>query len=504
MSTPLLVDKTTGQKRAYAVDALRGIAILMMVLSSVEPVGVHNSLPSFMYHCQVPPPYFNFNPIPGISWVDLVFPFFLFSMGAAIPFAMGRRMEKGTPWYKLVGSTLLRGLILSLFAFYVEHIRTGVVDGKYTAGMAGSCLQMFLIGTGGFLFLFPALGRLPSQWKPSTQFMVKAAGWFAAIALMFVVRYNPAISLAKKATFSLDKFDVIIMILANVAVYTTFIYMMTRKNLLLRLGFLGGIMAMRLSEGLPGWVKSFEANFPIPYLANINGYIGHLSGIGSIIASVLSTINSFFTISIIEYGFLTIFGTIVGDRILEWMNTPETKKSEQLTWAKGRFTGLALLLFGTIVLSMIMLKGRHVVELVLLLIPILALVNYLVRNPISNMEKLIHDVYKWGAYMLAIGMIFEPYEGGIKKDGATMSYYFVAGGLAILMLLFFTIVIDVFKKKNVVQLLIDNGQNPMIAYTAGGNFVGTILVVLGINAYVKSTLTTPWPLFEIRCVLSPC
>jgi predicted acyltransferase len=492
----LMPIKATGQKRAEALDALRGIAILMMVLSSVEPAGVCNYLPSFMYHAQVGPPRFEFTPqIAGISWVDLVFPFFLFSMGAAIPFALGRRMEKGTPWHKLAGSILLRGLLLSLFAIYVEHIRTGCVDPKYTAGMAGGAFQVFLIGTGGFLLLFPALGRLPSHWKPATRYWVKAAGWLAAIGLMFLVRYDPTISLAKKATFSLARFDIIIVILANVAIYTSFIYMLSRKNLLLRLGFLGGIMAMRLSEGSTGWVKSFQANFPIPCL-------GRLDFLGTLACSIFSTINSFFALSIMEYGFLTIFGTIVGDRILQWMNTPGTPQSERPSWTTGRFKGLALLLFGLTLLCLFLLKGRYVVQLVLLLIPLLTLLNYLARKPLSSLETLIHDISKWGIYMLAVGMLFEPYENGIKKDPPTMSYFFISGGLAILMLLFFTILIEVLKKKSAMRVLIDNGQNPMIAYTAGGNFIGTILVVTGIDAFMKHTLTTPWPYFGYSVVFT--
>ena len=71
------------QQRNQCLDALRGFAILAMVLSSSIAFGI---LPAWMYHAQVPPPYHVYKPeIPGITWVDLVFPFFLFSIGAAIP-----------------------------------------------------------------------------------------------------------------------------------------------------------------------------------------------------------------------------------------------------------------------------------------------------------------------------------------------------------------------------------------------------------------------------------
>ena len=65
-------DKLKNTNRAHALDALRGFAILTMVLSGVIPYKV---LPSWMYHAQIPPPSHQFNPdLPGLTWVDLVFP----------------------------------------------------------------------------------------------------------------------------------------------------------------------------------------------------------------------------------------------------------------------------------------------------------------------------------------------------------------------------------------------------------------------------------------------
>lgn len=80
-------------ERSYALDAFRGYAILTMVLSGCVVFGI---LPAWMYHAQTPPPSNLFNPdIPGITWVDLVFPFFLFAMGAAFPFSINKRLERG-------------------------------------------------------------------------------------------------------------------------------------------------------------------------------------------------------------------------------------------------------------------------------------------------------------------------------------------------------------------------------------------------------------------------
>ena len=76
-----------------------------------------------------------------------------------------------------------------------------------------------------------------------------------------------------------------------------------------------------------------------------------------------------------------------------------------------------------------------------------------------------------------LGLFFEPYEGGIKKDRATMSYYFVTAGCAICLLIGFSILIDVFRRKRWVQLLIENGQNPMIAYAGINNLVIPVLAL---------------------------
>lgn len=64
------------EKRANTVDLLRGLAIVGMVLSG--QILWHAELPAWLFHAQVPPPSFRFDPsVPGITWVDLVFPFFL-------------------------------------------------------------------------------------------------------------------------------------------------------------------------------------------------------------------------------------------------------------------------------------------------------------------------------------------------------------------------------------------------------------------------------------------
>ena len=114
------------EKRANTVDLLRGLAIVGMVLSG--QILWHAELPAWLFHAQVPPPSFRFDPsVPGITWVDLVFPFFLFSMGAAFPLALRRRLEQRGESVALILTVVARRwALLALFAIALANLRSGV------------------------------------------------------------------------------------------------------------------------------------------------------------------------------------------------------------------------------------------------------------------------------------------------------------------------------------------------------------------------------------------
>ncbi len=144
--------------RMISLDVLRGLAILAMVFSGVIPYGV---LPGWMYHAQMPPPQHVFNPnLPGITWVDLVFPFFLFALGAAIPIALGRRLQRGAGTRNLVLHIFERTFLLAFFAIYIQHIRPNILDPQQGTGS-------WLLALLGFLLLFSIFTRLPTRWSTS-------------------------------------------------------------------------------------------------------------------------------------------------------------------------------------------------------------------------------------------------------------------------------------------------------------------------------------------------
>ena len=443
----------TTLKRADALDALRGLAILAMLLSGQLPFHT-NTLPDWMYHAQVPPPDHIFIPtLPGITWVDLVFPFFLFAMGASFPLALARRIERGVPLWKISLSIIERGFFLGFFALYVQAIR------PYTISASPS-LETWLDALLGFFLLFPMLARLPASWPAWLRYGIKALGWIGGILFLAFIRYPDS------SGFLLTRSDIIIVVLTNMAVFGSFAWLLTRNNLLLRLGILGILTAIRLSNmplPIAGWVHQIWIWTPIPWM---------------------------YTLYYLQYLFIVIPGTIAGDMILRWLKEPVLQ--EEKRWSSARLSSILILMVSFVLILLVGLKMRWLVETTLLTFVLCAAGWWLFHKPLNAIERLYKEMFLWTIFWLVLGLFFEPYEGGIKKDRATMSYYFVTSGLAICTFIAFSIIADVFKKKRWLQLLIDNGQNPMIAYAGINNFITPVLALLSIDSLLAALAVTPW------------
>lgn len=468
------------QKRAYALDALRGFAILAMVLSGTISYGI---LPAWMYHAQEPPPTHTYNPnLPGLTWVDVVFPLFLFSMGAAIPLALSRRIYKGFSTKEIISSIFKRGFLLGTFAIVLQHVRPQVINPNEPEA------QKWWIALLGFLIIFFMFVRLPNSWPPRRRRKITLAAWLAAVILLACIRYPDG------SGFSVSRSDIILIILANTAVFGSIIWLVTKSNLLLRLGCLGILLALRLSSASKGWVAPLWSASPAPWI---------------------------FQVEYLQYLFLVIPGTIAGDFILDWMrNSTVNDKVEAdfeqgyevetdfehdflvqeerfsieqpLPWVDRRFFVIILLMFAINFVLLCGLQSRWVWQTTLISAVLCWFGRFLFDKPTTETEGLINKLYHWGVYWLAVGLVFEPYENGIKKDPPTMSYYFVTAAMAIFILITLTIIVDIFKQQKWLQILIDNGQNPMIAYVAFANFLWPILVLTGIETIIIENSKTPF------------
>jgi len=458
MTNPSLpIDSARGrQNRAYALDALRGFAILAMILSSLLPEGA-NALPAWMYHAQVGPPHFEWSNLAyGITWVDLVFPFFLFSMGAAFPLAFARRMDSGGPKCRLALFILERGFLLAFFALYVMAVRPGVLSKHPSAAT-------WLLGLLGFALLFPILTRLPEKWPVAVRWGIRFIGWLGAVLLLKLVRYPGG------SDFDLDRSDIIIIVLTNMAVFGSIAWILTRNHLLPRLGILGILLAIRLS------------NMPVP----AHGWVTDIWNFSPWWASWI------YKLYYLQYLCIVIPGTVAGDLILQWTRQPASLPAAK-TWPVSRLATITFLMFFFVLELLVGLKSRWLVPTTLLTFALCGLGWWLLSKPGDETERLYQRLFFWASYWVILGLFFEPYEGGIRKDKATVSYYFVTSGLAICAFIGFSLIIDVFKRRRWLQLLIDNGQNPMIAYAGINNFIIPILALTGLDALLTRWAVTPW------------
>ncbi|MFZ4583101.1 MAG: DUF5009 domain-containing protein, partial [Paludibacter sp.] len=193
----------------------------------------------------------------------------------------------------------------------------------------------------------------------------------------------------------------------------------------------------------------------------------------------------------LKYLFIVIPGTIAGDLLLRWFSDNDTQKSKLPSKSKMWLT-LAVM-FAMVISNLICLYSRYLVVNLLLNIVFGSAAYFLLRKPKHSLSRLYFRLFQWGIFWLLLGTVFEAFEGGIRKDHATMSYFFVTAGLAIFTLIFFSVIMDYFGNKRLFRYVAEIGQNPMLAYVAGTFLVVPVLALVGLMPHINKLYEiSPW------------
>lgn len=417
--------------RNSSLDALRGLAIVGMVLSgSIAHGGI---LPAWMFHAQVPPPNHVFNPdLPGITWVDLVFPFFLFAMGMAMPMA-GRKFVQLLPM-QVAMNILKRFALLAFFALFTQQMKAWSISSNPTTYhyfipiLAFAVLDVLLANTWKTLL---------KPWMYWVLWPLVLIGWW----LVYQLTGKP---------LNLYKSDIILLVLANMALFGTFIYYFTAKNILARWAAVAIVMAVFITAKSTsnGWVHAFF----------------YWNGLGD------WKIDWLYKFYFLKYLAIVIPGSIMGSYVLT-----QTANSEPPKWA-GLFS------ITLVIVSTILLYTRHTQWNAFISLALALVVYTQWRTKISSMA----------IFLLLLGLILEAHEGGIKKDPSTFSYYFITASLAMYTWISLSVLQSAKWGNKIVSTAAAIGANPMVAYVAGSLVLLPLLHITGGISYFNALNTTPF------------
>ena len=401
------------------LDFLRGLSIFGMVLSAIQPHGV---MPGWMYHVQNPPPTHDLDmSVPGIGWVDMVFPIFIFCMGASIPFA--KPSVKGV---------FARFGMLWLFSYLYVFINSSNP----------------WVTLAGFAALFPLymVFKNPPRFagKEVPVAAVRVIGALLVAAVIWVNHHFFA------EVLSVQRRGIIIFLLAFLYLFGSLIWLYTQQKKRLRWGIWLAILAFTIITQQLGWPTTTYANPAIRWWFNVEYFYFLL---------------------------LLIPSTFVGEMIREKAgDSGELEQPEALevpARSKWLLAALCFVLVAWLLYAFYMqLYWWNVGLSGVMLVGILAYAKKVVPQWLP--------VLRVAAFMVYAGVLLEPYGGGIKKVPCTIQYCFAAGGMAMLLLYVAERICCRFRNGFITKVFEGAGKNPLMSYIAFNCLVLPLIELSGL------------------------
>lgn len=403
--------------RITALDAFRGVAVVL----SVFLVG---SLPAGQQYLPVLLP--SSIPVAGYHNIllELVRVLFVFAVGMSVPFAVHHMLEQGWSKWIIVFRSVHRGLLLIAVAFAVGVFLTAV-------SQHGIGTLMVISGLMDFAALHLLFVRLPEDLPHFRRRTYR----LSALVLSMIAWLLLSIAVSTPEVF-LPTDEGLVMI-ADVVMVTMVVWTYTRSNLVLRLGLLAFMMAIRIAHSVEAsWASQLWQLSPIPWMFHFH----HL-----------------------QYLFIAIPGSIAGGLVLERFTSrsPDAVGVDGIprdTMRKLRWILLALVILLTIRIGS---AGSAVI------LPIICVVMFLgewsVRNARRKDEMLIRSLYRWGVFWALLGAILQPADAGTEPMLLPVGFAFLGAGSVSFFFLLLLILTDQFDQTERLRPLILCGRNALAA-----------------------------------------
>jgi heparan-alpha-glucosaminide N-acetyltransferase len=171
--------KPSPASRIISIDALRGLVMFTMIY--VNDISGAKHVPWWMKHYSD-----NFKGS-GMTFVDLVFPAFLFIVGMSIPIALGARIARGEPIWRLILHVLLRTLSLLAIGILMVNSESGPDIKQMGWSRTNWTTLLFLAAIFSFCTIRPQ-GNDRKRLFKVLSLVLRVLGWGVLIFLAFSYR----------------------------------------------------------------------------------------------------------------------------------------------------------------------------------------------------------------------------------------------------------------------------------------------------------------------------
>lgn len=362
-------------KRYQALDTLRGLTIFAMILNNTD-IGI---LGAWMRHMEKPS---------GLTWVDLVFPFFLFCLGAAIPLSVDRRLEKGEPLWKILAHVVYRAA--ALWFLSVLWVR-GQGPKEYNA-----LLRLIEFACIVLLFMRPHPLTARFRWLKYVNYLLKFAAAAGLAGLMvFVIKYG---------RFDWKNGNIILRLLAYGYITGCVVHLVSRNRPVVKIGLLVALTAIVVHYHVQGGWLMKTLHICRYWRFSLYDFLSRIP---------------------------VVIGVFVGQEILKYLKTnPDALKKNMPAFGSAlAAVGLFLSLLCTLVFS----YGGHILAAAASTLVFAAASLWLVNRTKTDTKSIIKSLLPYGFLLVLTGFLLEPIKG-IFKPWDTPSFLLITGGFAVLTL----------------------------------------------------------------------